>query len=540
MSGDSCRPGLKPTVLTLQWPSDVDPSTLPDFESRARKLRYRSLGRACARHNIKHLLLGHHEDDQVETVLMRLALGHQARGLRGMKPSAPIPECFGIYGVRQSGLQSFTTRKELTQDSGPLQSEPGADQNDIEHVDLEGGDVLIHRPLLHFGKRRLEATCNFYGTKWVEDVTNQDPTLTTRNAVRHLLQNRVLPRALQAESLSKVADNMHRKLSRQEDKADDLFRRCKTIQFDARSGTMTIRLPNVAVRPGQRKQSGQYLQTRIIASPATISHMLRRLIANVSPQNNLLLEDVDVAFRHFYPQIHNNKLSNSRAAKVPKIFTSCSVYFRRMQSLAPHTDKSIRKLDPHHVWVLSRQPFPSSDLTPFTQEFPPNQQQQQSDYWSPFTLFDGRFWLRIQNSSLFPLALRPLRPADLHPFRKSLPPTHASRLNPLLEHSAPGHVRFTLPALFCGEGTRLVALPSLGVMIKDMEGLLRWDIRYKTVDLGEDDETVIVKDWQERRKEEGAVVGAVEEEGVRAGLIRKLASYSVEERRGLLLDGRKQ
>jgi WD repeat-containing protein 48 len=53
--------------------------------------------------NVRSLLLGHHQDDNVEMVLMRLAQGHRGMGLKGVADVARIPECHGMYGICESG-----------------------------------------------------------------------------------------------------------------------------------------------------------------------------------------------------------------------------------------------------------------------------------------------------------------------------------------------------------------------------------------------------------------------------------------------------
>ena len=55
-------------------------------EERARKLRYEFLERVARRTHTKKIALGHHSDDQAETVLMRLIQGTGLRGLQGIRP----------------------------------------------------------------------------------------------------------------------------------------------------------------------------------------------------------------------------------------------------------------------------------------------------------------------------------------------------------------------------------------------------------------------------------------------------------------------
>lgn len=95
--------GMTSRILTLPW-KDItgNPSQLPNFESLARKYRFQAIGKYCQKSDISSILLGHHADDQAETVLMRLAKGARGVGLLGIKPSSPIPECEGIYGVHST------------------------------------------------------------------------------------------------------------------------------------------------------------------------------------------------------------------------------------------------------------------------------------------------------------------------------------------------------------------------------------------------------------------------------------------------------
>ncbi|HAU29051.1 MAG TPA: tRNA lysidine(34) synthetase TilS [Rhodospirillaceae bacterium] len=94
------------------------------IEETARAARYALLGEACRKHGISHLMLAHHAQDQVETVMMRLAAGSGIDGLAGMA-----------------------------------------------RVSMMDGLCLL-RPLLDVFPGRLRATCRAHGQAWIEDPMN--------------------------------------------------------------------------------------------------------------------------------------------------------------------------------------------------------------------------------------------------------------------------------------------------------------------------------------------------------------------------------
>ena len=107
----------------------------PGAETRARDRRRSIFLEQMEALSMDALMLGHHLDDQAETVLMRLARGAGADGLRGMRPAAPF-----------------------------------------------GRGVML-RPFLGTGKRTILEALAREGLPHREDGSNQLP-LTPRNALR--------------------------------------------------------------------------------------------------------------------------------------------------------------------------------------------------------------------------------------------------------------------------------------------------------------------------------------------------------------------
>jgi len=119
---------------------DARPAAGENLEAWAREARYAALWQAVARSGAAALLTAHHADDQLETVLMRLARGSGPEALGGMAPA-----------------------------------------------EARTGGWLI-RPLLGVGREQLDAYASMRRLSWVEDPMNEDPAL-----LRTTLRTRVLP-----------------------------------------------------------------------------------------------------------------------------------------------------------------------------------------------------------------------------------------------------------------------------------------------------------------------------------------------------------
>ncbi len=113
------------THKILRWAGRKPASRIMET---ARAARYELLAAACKKKRIRHLFLAHHQDDQAETLLYRLARGSGLDGLAGMKPGQ------------------------------------------------EMGDVLLIRPLLGIGKTDLVAYAKKCRLAFIEDPSNLNET----------------------------------------------------------------------------------------------------------------------------------------------------------------------------------------------------------------------------------------------------------------------------------------------------------------------------------------------------------------------------
>jgi hypothetical protein len=348
--------------------------TASNIETSVRTMRYQALFHACREANIHKLLVAHHEGDQYETILSRLSTFHN-RGLVGIYPLNNIPECSDLYGA-ESGV--------LRRDSIPYHPE----RNLLGVQGIETGGIQIGRPLLTFGKDRLVATCEKYNVPWIEDPSNKDKTLTSRNAIRFILQKHKLPAALSKESLLELSRLKEEQKKASTQHVEDLFNN-SDIELDIRTGFLTAIVPEPRI-------TGQNIAEAAIPEGAIAEHskeirtgLARRLARLVAPEPNL------------------ERSSFAVAAEKGDNFTAGGVHFICSQD---ESRKGTRK------WTLVRRPL-SSKLMPWDPvegyiskepnlalSFPPTKDNQQST----FRLWDGRYWIRIHNSSEHTLWVRPM------------------------------------------------------------------------------------------------------------------------------------
>ncbi|KAG7285347.1 hypothetical protein NEMBOFW57_009969 [Staphylotrichum longicolle] len=487
--------GVRPFILNLSWdeviPEGTHPSQLPNVETVARTLRYRALGAFCRKGLMATLFTAHHEDDQYETVMMRLLSGHGYRGLQGMRPATDIPECYDMHGVYQSGfvddqrqihkfynmtpnyrakkLLKGDLRDEVDPDIIAMELEAGwrsdaatayLDDYDgiakgnknaplLAPLEVEDGGVLVYRPLLCFGKERLIATCLEHNIPWFEDHTNADQTLTMRNAVRHMHRNHTLPVALQKPSVLRLAERCRAKIASAEAEVDRLLSSHVVIrEFGANAGTLVVSMPRFSLPtvPHRSAASPTARENRLRRYRHIAALLIRRLLSMVTPEHELTQPS---QLDHLISMLFPSLTPPHQTPTPPKPYVICTVLFTPLIS----PSYPLR-------WLLSRAPhvtnapppaltFPGLALAPRVGRAP-CRWKAKAGLPPPPRLFDRRFWIRFPFNRL-PCALRvmPFAPEHLKPFREALADDGARKeLSGLLRRYAPGKTRFTLPAVF--------------------------------------------------------------------------------------------
>lgn len=466
---------ISPCILTLDWAQHGDPSNVSHIETLARRLRYQAIGAACRERSIHSLLLAHHADDQAETVAVRLLNRYHGFGFRAMKPEGSIPDCYSLYGIHESGSAhdwQQRTMATLDDDSKP-------------RMLLESGGVQIVRPLLSFRKDELVNYCQQTGVSWCDDHTNHDPTLTMRNTVRYLQQSQVLPAPLRMPRLVALADKVALAETLAEERAQRAFSKT-TVRLNLRTGAATFAIDmKDDVIPGSNATE-RY---------GTKAFLARKLLRLVTPQPDIPLRDIHGAVDFLFP-------TSGRLNSKPRTYQIASVQIIRTGGAATASEYAIHRSVPRRDML--------STLS-FSQ--PSSESQRANECWvTDWKLWDNRYWLRVASirSDRRSCTVRFLTPKDLARLRQSLSRRDRKQLDGLLK-TAPGESRFTLPALVqssehfvCGSyevEEDVVALPSLGWSMprwhpwpcdQDFPSPCRhdgwwWDIRYKHVDLNDDD-----------------------------------------------------
>jgi len=165
------------------------------IEDAARRLRYDVLARAAARLDADRIAVGHTEDDQAETLLLKLVRGAGPTGLAGIYPRR--------------------------------------------------GRVV--RPLLEVSRADLRRHLEQIGRSWVEDETNQDLE-NPRNRIRHV----VLPELERSyggtvrAALARAADILREDARMLDELAEGRFSALVT----ATAGGLTVDAAGLAAEPG--------------------------------------------------------------------------------------------------------------------------------------------------------------------------------------------------------------------------------------------------------------------------------------------------
>ncbi|OBT79030.1 hypothetical protein VF21_02395 [Pseudogymnoascus sp. 05NY08] len=486
-------------VLKIEWPEGLNAKEASNFESLARTYRFQALGKACRDHDIQSLFLAHHRDDQAETVLMRMINGHRKDGLCGMRLSGDIPECRGIYGVHQSGVSAPASQIEFGRIASGNSRSLGSPGDDMPStispigMRIESGGIKVYRPLLCFTKQELRDTCEANGMSWFEDKTNADPTLTMRNAIRHIYANNKLPVALQKPSILALAKRLQESRNRDMERRNKSFaQKVQILKFEPSVPYCSVYFEPLNL--GYNARSSMEISSTEFEDA---SWWLRAVIQLISPVENIALGTLSTAVQRIYPELDSQAGHDSTPRKA---FTVAGVMFEPAPSdmhdtlLSSHKDYSPTAsegstLAPQQIadrhWIVRPQPYKRGKEPHL--EFNPFQGQDEEAYWrdnDSWKLFDGRFWIRILNLTSANISLRPFQAEDVHKLKGTEFLEQLEQREKLLLPLKASKFRYVLPAIVAevDGAERVVGLPTLGIIAQDFKKLVKYEVRYRGLD----------------------------------------------------------
>ncbi|KIW87462.1 tRNA(Ile)-lysidine synthetase [Cladophialophora bantiana CBS 173.52] len=521
-----CRLGVESRIFEIQWPNTNDPGSTTDFEMTARRARYRLIADAAIQKNINHLFLGHHQDDQVETILMRLVrnAGTSFLGWQGMSEHSKIPCCDDIRGANEAEnyekFADWLRPGEIRLDEEEISPEPINRGKNVT-PSLPGG-LLIHRPLLPFRKSAILDFCNTNRVTYVQDKTNYDPTLTIRNAVRYMRSHYVLPKALQAPSILELRKSSQRSAASLARRGDKILRGLRVLSIDLRSGRMTVLLSSAFVPMCE-------------ADPEAGAYALARLTSVVSPQSK---DDEPT----LVPQHNLKQFIDKNRSRIREQMTIRQVLLEKADSRPYASKNSVASSfelrgevnfgkdlsdERETVWTLSRPPMRLAEVALASRGFSPfvgsgevenkdtdSAAWKETGLWSAWMLWDHRYWIRVRTENaeaLSQIRIRPYSESDAQRLCERLPKT-GSKLQSILAEAAPGKLRYTIPVL-TKEG-QVSVFPTLNVTVEWEDSMdvkpkltdrptLEWEVCYKVIDhpfISEQRETIEWRNAQGKRR----------------------------------------
>lgn len=331
-----------------------------------------------------------------------------------------------------------------------------------EKMPIERGGVKIYRPLLVYSKEELRDICKADEMPWFEDHTNADPTLTKRNAIRHIYANHKLPAALQKPSILALARELQKQRSRALTKKRKVWSsRIQVVQFEPRAPFLWVYFqPLDGEFQGIRKYRG---------NRELLLQVLRDTILKVTSHEHVHLRTLYDVISLVFPELQDPRSDDQKAPR--KAFTVGGVMFDPVRTLG----------DGDRAWIIKPQPYfkgrePRLTFTP-VQPDQVDRYQKDPESWK---LYDGRHWVHILNLTSDNIYMRPFRSEDIsHLNPDFLEELHEKEQE--IPYYKEAKVRHLLPAIVTDTDgiERVIALPTLNIVARGFENLVKYEVRYR-------------------------------------------------------------
>lgn len=203
------------------------------LQEAARIQRYDAMAQEAGTRDITAVAVGHHLDDQAETLLLNLVRGTGPEGLAGMPPSRPLEAAPGVSLVRplldvhREEIEAFARARSLPWREDPTNQDPAYDRSVIraEIIPLlqkkfDGvpdtlartaglmRDYVDHTviPALEARRERGYTSCRAGGRLWL-DALRDEPAVWRRRLILAALAD-ALPEAPQTAAVASEIDDL--------------------------------------------------------------------------------------------------------------------------------------------------------------------------------------------------------------------------------------------------------------------------------------------------------------------------------------------
>ena len=408
----------------------------------------------------------HHEDDQVEQVLVRIN-NHTGAGLAGMHPRSQFAECHDML-FRPQSLQIVVR-------DGRIEQIASASSTINAHcMSAVHGSLIHYRPLLGFSKQDLISTCTEFRIGWEEDATNLDHRLTMRNAIRKLLREHRLPHAVERDGLLRIRTRTVEKLKLKDKLAALLAERVKVTNLDISSGKLTFEIEHI----------DNITTLEDVVDRVATGVVLRELVRMVSPKETVRTSHLSIAIDRVFCDTLN--------AKQGVAFTTAGVIWKPIEATW---------LGSSSVWELTREPSKRNEHGPVCSwdqeknlELPIHTFVAAQPFWT-WQLFDGRFWIRARAGSqkrVFATLFQPENSTEIahKDWRRCVGDSgrpiqtiHFPGQRKLLRRLYFGDLRGQVPVLMDHFDAEPCAFPTVGIVRADMANEIFWEVQYRQVDI---------------------------------------------------------
>lgn len=329
------------------------------IEETARIVRYEFFEKIMAKESINKLVLAHHADDQIETILMRLVRGSSSIGWSGIQPKRSMQGGYAIrpfLTITKSEIIEYANKHELAYEIDESNYNPQYTRNRYREEVLPF--LTKENPAVynHFERFSEETSEDF---QFLEDLANK---LLKKNLIKNVEQTTLLLSSFKNEAnpLQRRAIHLLLRYLYNEDAslitANHIYQIIQMIQSDNPSSSLNLPKKLVVKRSynelhfqfGDRQAPAEFyhqlgLNDRIeLENKASLRLKLKSSVVQTNGLNGMLLDAADITL----PLIVRNRMSGDRmtmkgqagSKKLKDIFIDAKIPRQERDNLPVITD----------------------------------------------------------------------------------------------------------------------------------------------------------------------------------------------------------